>query len=47
MCSNSRTLQFRSLLVQVLIADVSMSFLVDRVCLFLFGGGTLLPALRH
>ncbi|KAF2366163.1 P-type ATPase [Trinorchestia longiramus] len=39
--------EFRKLLVQVLIADVSMSFLVDRICLFLFGEGKLRPSLRH
>jgi hypothetical protein len=39
--------QFRVLLVQVLLADVSLTFLADRVCLFLFGEGKLRADLRR
>ena len=30
---------FRSLLVQILIADFVLTYIVDRVCLWLFGEG--------
>lgn len=33
--------QFRTLLVRVLAADFSLSLILDRVCLFLFGEGRL------
>jgi cation-transporting ATPase 13A1 len=33
--------QFRTILVQVLFADFALSFLVDRVCLWLLGEGKL------
>ncbi|XP_047740835.1 endoplasmic reticulum transmembrane helix translocase [Hyalella azteca] len=39
--------EFRVLLVQVLLADVSLSFLADRMCLFLFGEGKLRADLRR
>ena len=40
-------LQFRKFLVLVLVTDFSASYVVDRVCLFLFGEGKLIPSLRH
>jgi len=32
-------LQFRTILVQVLVADFVLAYIIDRVCLWLFGEG--------
>ncbi|XP_050703625.1 endoplasmic reticulum transmembrane helix translocase-like [Eriocheir sinensis] len=39
--------EFRVTLIQVLCLDFALSFVIDRVCLALFGEGKLAPSLRH